>query len=103
MPLPFLSNSPQETYALLPDGDRESLEFEENPKHGGSTYPVSSSSCFTSLWHILFILATETVIGAFGRAGWQSYYGRNMVNSIGFVIFDSATATSRIAGVRSRH
>lgn len=37
----------------------------------------------------------------FGRAGLQTFYKRDMINSIGFVIFDEETATSRVVGVSS--
>ncbi|KAJ3552012.1 hypothetical protein NM688_g4381 [Phlebia brevispora] len=42
--------------------------------------------------------AQENVISVFGRAGYQTYYKRNMVNSIGFVIFDQERATVRVVG-----
>nr|BAE43874.1 lectin [Grifola frondosa] len=40
----------------------------------------------------------ENVVAVFGRAGRQSYYNRNMINSMGLVIFDSAKASMRIVG-----
>ena len=40
----------------------------------------------------------------FGRAGLQTYYKREMVNSIGFVIFDTVKWTARVEGVsRANH
>ncbi|EIW56222.1 uncharacterized protein TRAVEDRAFT_86104, partial [Trametes versicolor FP-101664 SS1] len=41
---------------------------------------------------------TEILINVFGRAGYQSYYKREMVNNIGFVIFDTAKGTTRTVG-----
>lgn len=42
---------------------------------------------------------SEKLVTVFGRAGKQSYYGRSLINSIGFVIFDQATITTRVVGV----
>ena len=44
--------------------------------------------------------ANEILVAVFGRAGFQSYYSRNMINNIGFVIFDTVTESVRIAGVQ---
>ena len=35
----------------------------------------------------------------FGRAGLQTYYAREMINNIGFVIFDTDKENTRVAGV----
>lgn len=45
---------------------------------------------------------SERVVTVFGRAGMQSFYKREMINSLGFVIFDAETATSRVVGVSAR-
>ena len=42
---------------------------------------------------------SEKLVTVFGRAGKQSYFGRSLINSIGFVIFDQATITTRVVGV----
>ena len=39
----------------------------------------------------------------FGRAGKQTYYQREMINSIGFVIFDTVKGSTRVAGVSRAH
>ena len=44
-------------------------------------------------------IANEILAAAFGRAGYQSYYERDMLNNIGFVIFDTINQSVRIAGV----
>lgn len=41
----------------------------------------------------------EVLIGVFGRAGYQNYYKRKLVNSIGFIIFNKSTLAVRTAGV----
>ena len=43
--------------------------------------------------------ASEIVAAVFGRAGYQTYYARDMLNNIGFVIFDTVQESTRIAGV----
>ena len=43
--------------------------------------------------------ADEIVAAVFGRAGLQTYYAREMINNIGFVIFDTIKENVRIAGV----
>ena len=43
--------------------------------------------------------ANEIVAAVFGRAGYQTYYARDMLNNIGFVIFDTVQESTRIAGV----
>jgi hypothetical protein len=45
----------------------------------------------------------EVVTSVFGRAGYQDYYRRKMINSIGFAIFDRKTCTTRTIGVRKTH
>ncbi len=47
-----------------------------------------------------FSAATEVILAIYGRAGYQNYYKRKLINSMSFVIFDEATASSRIEGVR---
>ncbi|KAI0635434.1 hypothetical protein C8Q77DRAFT_1156721 [Trametes polyzona] len=42
--------------------------------------------------------ANEVLVGVFGRAGPQAYYKRDLVNNIGFVIYDTAKASTRIVG-----
>lgn len=49
----------------------------------------------------LYLIDDESLVGVFGRAGFQSSYSRNLINSIGFVIFDAKHATTRIVGVCS--
>ena len=44
--------------------------------------------------------ASEIVAAVFGRAGYQTYYARDMLNNIGFVIFDTIKESVRIAGVQ---
>ena len=44
-------------------------------------------------------IANEIVSAVFGRAGHQSFYKREMINSIGFVIFDTMKGTTRVEGV----
>lgn len=48
---------------------------------------------------ISLFTASESLVGVFGRAGYQDNYHRELVNSIGFVIFDKDTALTRVAGV----
>ena len=43
--------------------------------------------------------ADEIVAAVFGRAGLQTYYARELINNIGFVIFDTVKENVRIAGV----
>ena len=43
--------------------------------------------------------ADEIVAAVFGRAGLQTYYAREMINNIGFVIFDTVKENVRIDGV----
>ncbi|KAI9062537.1 hypothetical protein FKP32DRAFT_1604047 [Trametes sanguinea] len=40
----------------------------------------------------------ERLVGVFGRAGYQTFYKRDMINNINFVIFDTAAGTTRVAG-----
>ncbi|KAI0635435.1 hypothetical protein C8Q77DRAFT_1255848 [Trametes polyzona] len=55
----------------------------------GSQFPQASVVDFN---------ANEVLVGVTGRAGTQSYYKRDLINSIGFVIFDTAKATTRTVG-----
>ena len=43
--------------------------------------------------------ANEVLVGVFGRAGFQTYYRRDMINQLNFAIYDKATGTLRVAGV----
>ena len=49
--------------------------------------------------HILFVPADEVLVGVFGRAGMQSYYKREMINSIGFVVLDPEKQSVRVVPV----
>ncbi|KAI0643980.1 hypothetical protein C8Q79DRAFT_973775 [Trametes meyenii] len=55
----------------------------------GSQFPAAT---------IVKLNANEKLVGVFGRAGPQSYYHRELINSIGFVIFDTSTTATRIVG-----
>ncbi|KZT67978.1 hypothetical protein DAEQUDRAFT_739061 [Daedalea quercina L-15889] len=41
---------------------------------------------------------TEVLLAVFGYAGYQNYYKRKMINSIGFIIFDQKSIAVRAAG-----
>lgn len=41
----------------------------------------------------------EILASVYGRSGYHSYYGRNLVTSIAFVVFNTETEESRTAGV----
>jgi len=47
---------------------------------------------------VIDLKSTEIIKSVFGRAGYQKHYQRDMINSIGFVIFDDRTCTTRVAG-----
>ncbi|KAI0329341.1 hypothetical protein GY45DRAFT_1325122 [Cubamyces sp. BRFM 1775] len=64
--------------------------------NGGST-TINHGSQFAAAAVIKFN-GNERLVGVFGRAGNQSYYKRALVNSISFVIFDSAKCTTRTVG-----
>ncbi|KAH9913697.1 uncharacterized protein BXZ73DRAFT_106876 [Epithele typhae] len=64
---------------------------------GGSSV-LSHGSVFSPPSSSVAIGATEIVAAVFGRAGYQTYYEREMINNVGFVIFDTDKATTRIAG-----
>ncbi|KAJ3557771.1 hypothetical protein NM688_g1287 [Phlebia brevispora] len=44
------------------------------------------------------ISAHETLVGVFGRAGFQTEYERKLITNIGFMLFDSQLAAVRVAG-----
>lgn len=46
---------------------------------------------------VIDLKSTEIVLAVYGRAGYQDYYKRKMINSINFIIFDQETIT-RVAG-----
>lgn len=60
---------------------------------------TSTPSEVANYLYLSQLIATEILINVFGRAGYQSYYKREMVNNIGFVIFDTAKGTTRTVGV----
>ncbi|OSD04754.1 hypothetical protein PYCCODRAFT_1465720 [Trametes coccinea BRFM310] len=64
----------------------------------GSSTTKAHGSQFPKASDVVTFNQNERLVGVFGRAGPQSYYHRNMVNNIGFVIFDTETGTTRTAG-----
>ncbi|EKM52142.1 uncharacterized protein PHACADRAFT_199635 [Phanerochaete carnosa HHB-10118-sp] len=65
---------------------------------GGGTASIPHGSEWPNPKAIVYFSSSESLVGVFGRAGYQDNYGRAMVNNIGFVIFDKSTATTRVAG-----
>ncbi|KZT00961.1 uncharacterized protein LAESUDRAFT_664963 [Laetiporus sulphureus 93-53] len=51
---------------------------------------MNAAKCFST--------ATEVILAIYGRAGYQNYHKCKLINSMSFVIFDKATATSHIEG-----
>ncbi|EIW56064.1 uncharacterized protein TRAVEDRAFT_129128, partial [Trametes versicolor FP-101664 SS1] len=64
----------------------------------GKTATLEHGSQFGSAATAIDFNADEVLASVLGRAGRQSYYQREMVNNIGFVIFDTAKGTTRTVG-----
>jgi len=47
---------------------------------------------------VITLKPTEVIVAIYGRAGYQDYYKRKLINSISFVIFDEKSVTSRVEG-----
>ncbi|KAI0688950.1 hypothetical protein C8Q76DRAFT_803399 [Earliella scabrosa] len=60
-------------------------------QHGSGADPRRTTSQVT-------FGANEVLVGVFGRAGFQTYYRRDMINELNFAIYDKATGTLRVAG-----
>ncbi|KAH9926582.1 uncharacterized protein BXZ73DRAFT_102842 [Epithele typhae] len=64
----------------------------------GGTSVVTNGTVLSTPVSSVTLGDTEVLVGVFGRAGMHSYYNRELVTSIGFVIFDTAKITTRTAG-----
>ncbi|KAI0666497.1 hypothetical protein C8Q78DRAFT_934067, partial [Trametes maxima] len=64
---------------------------------GGTTAVLEHGSQFPTA-AVVKLNANERLVGVFGRAGLQSYYRRELISSISFVIFDASTTATRIVG-----
>ncbi|KAH9846899.1 hypothetical protein C2E23DRAFT_540146 [Lenzites betulinus] len=64
---------------------------------GGTTTTLTHGSQFPQAATIDFN-ANEVLVAVYGRAGSQTYYGREFVSQVYFDIFNTSTATTRTAG-----
>ncbi|KAI0828476.1 hypothetical protein BC628DRAFT_1362786 [Trametes gibbosa] len=64
---------------------------------GGPTATLNHGSQFSQASTIEFN-ANEILVGVYGRAGTQSYYGRELISQISFIIFNTSTAATRVVG-----
>ncbi|KAI8973077.1 hypothetical protein BD414DRAFT_539980 [Trametes punicea] len=64
---------------------------------GTSTTMTHGSPDFPNV-HIIKLNHNERLAGVFGRAGPHSFFHRQMVNTLSFVIHDSVKGTARIDG-----
>ncbi|KAH9913699.1 uncharacterized protein BXZ73DRAFT_106878 [Epithele typhae] len=64
----------------------------------GGTSVVSHGTVLSPPSSSVTLGDNEVLVAVFGRAGMHSYYKRELVNSIGFVIFDTVGIKTRTAG-----
>ncbi|KAH9831521.1 uncharacterized protein C8Q71DRAFT_861552 [Rhodofomes roseus] len=65
---------------------------------GNPLLAVAHGTYTTTSPTIVELNANEIVLAVFGRAGYQTFYERKLVNSLGFVIYDQSTLAVRVEG-----